>query len=76
LPAQPARRDNDQRGRERGNRPATTHPASDRDDSGTTGKMAAMFDRLRAAAAEHDIDYDYLPFLLHDDADTSDQLKR
>jgi hypothetical protein len=38
--------------------------------------MAAMFDRLRAAAAEHDIDYDYLPFLLHDDADTSDQLKR
>jgi hypothetical protein len=41
-----------------------------------TGKMAAMFDRLRAAAAEHDSDGDLLPPLLHDDTDTSDQPRR
>lgn len=76
LPAQPASEDNDQRQvRGRGDRPGT-HPASDRDDSAMTGTMAAMFDRLRAAAAEHDGDTDYLPPLLHDDTDASDQPKR
>jgi hypothetical protein len=50
--------------------------ASERDDGGVTGKMDAMFDRLRNAAAEHDSDGDFLPPLLHDDADTSDQPER
>lgn len=84
LPGQPTPEDNDQRqGHGRGDWPGThpagdwpgTHPASERDDAGMTGKMTAMFDGLRAAAAEHDSDVDLLPPLLHGDADTRDQPK-
>lgn len=75
LPGQPIPEDNDQRqGHGRGDWPGT-HPASERDDAGMTGKMTAMFDGLRAAAAEHDSDVDLLPPLLHGDADTRDQPK-
>jgi hypothetical protein len=75
LPAQASPEYYNQRpGRGRGDWPGT-HPASDGDDRGVTDKMAAMFDRLRDAAAEHDSDDDFVPPLLHDDTDTSDQPK-